>query len=72
MAIEKNVPIPEFGMNGKYGFTAWKVNDCEYFPDQPLRSQSLPSRAAHSTGARQGKKFTIRSEGTGVRIWRVS
>ena len=67
--IEKNIPILK--RKTKYPFGGMDLGDSVFYPNEPKASKSLPSVAAASYGSRYGQKFCSRTEGTGVRIWRV-
>lgn len=75
MIIEKNIPIPSgtgiTGRRAKYPFGEMEVGDSLFIDNEPRGSQSGASMASKQHGARYGKKFTSRTEGNGVRIWRV-
>jgi hypothetical protein len=70
MDIDKKVPAPS-----RRGFYKWRdmqVGDSIFFDDQPKKSQSNPSISARCFGYANDKQFRARSEGNGVRIWRVA
>ena len=69
MKIEKNIPLR--GYKSKYDFGKMELRDSVFFDNEPLASKSNPAVAAASYGARLGLKFSARTEGNGVRIWRV-
>lgn len=68
--IEDNVPIPSYGNQGK-GYTAvlrkLRKGQCVFLP---TRIQSIQS-CIHQMGATMSD-FTCRSEGSGVRVWRIT
>lgn len=74
MIIEKNIPGPIGGRNGriKYPFREMEIGDSVFFPDEPKGSQSKPAMAARINATHWGWRFSSRKEGTGVRIWRVA
>jgi hypothetical protein len=66
--IEKGIPIPRSSeYEAKYPFSKMEVGDSFSVEE---RRESVAS-AARSYGCRVGKKFSIRKEGNGMRIWRV-
>lgn len=74
--IEKDIPIPNRVTGkgaSKYGFRDMEVGDSILFPDEPLGMKSRPSESARKTQNRsEGKKeYTVRKEGSGVRVWRI-
>lgn len=70
MKIDNNVPIPKT-RSAKYPFRDMAVGDSVFFDNEPKGSQSNPAVAANAWGRMVGKKFSARTEGNGVRIWRV-
>ena len=72
MKIEKDIPAPVGGpSNLKYPFHEMEVGDSIFFADEPQASQSKPVIAARNFARTYGRKVVSRSEGTGVRIWRI-
>ena len=69
MNIEKGVKITSG--NKKYPFSEMDIGDSVFFGGEPKATQSKPVLAGRSLGDRKGLKFSARSEGDGVRIWRV-
>jgi hypothetical protein len=69
--IEKNIPMPSSAFRSKYPFADMQVGDSVFFDNEPMRSQSKPVISAHNFGTRNNMKFSARSEGNGVRVWRV-
>lgn len=68
--IEKNVALPKHARTSKYPFADMEVGDSFANPDT--------TRTALYTAAYQwakqdgnGKKFIVREEGKGARIWRI-
>tara|TARA_R110000796_G_scaffold123691_1_gene238036 strand:+ start:821 stop:1039 length:219 start_codon:yes stop_codon:yes gene_type:complete len=70
--IDKNVPMPESALQNSYGWADMEVGDSVFFEDEPRATQSKPSVAARVWGRGNGFKFSARTEGNGVRIWRVA
>lgn len=52
-------------------FRSMGVGDSVFFENQPKGGRSNPSIASHIYGKKNGKKFSSRKEGDGVRIWRI-
>jgi hypothetical protein len=67
MQIETNVPLPEFVRSTKYPFSHMEVNESVYFP-QEINGKAY--RAAMACGTRHNKRFIVRRENDGIRIWR--
>lgn len=67
--IEKNIPMPS--LSSKYPFADMQVGDSVFFDNEPAGSQSKPVIAARNFGSKNDMKFLSRSEGAGVRVWRV-
>lgn len=57
----------------KYDFASMQIGSSRFYPDQPKRTQSAVCLAAHAFSRSRGRewRFVTRSEGSGVRIWRV-
>jgi hypothetical protein len=76
MKIEKNIPMPRprnpRSIARSYDWPDMQVDDSVFFDNEPKGSQSNPSVAAKCWGANHGAEFSSRSEGNGVRIWRVA
>jgi len=66
MKIDKNIPIPN---RSKYPFAEMEVGD-SIFIDKTT-TQSSVCQMAYTYGKKNNKKFTSRTEGNGVRIWRI-
>jgi uncharacterized protein (DUF2249 family) len=66
--IEKGIPMPKSSeYEAKYPFAKMEVGDSFRVEE---RRESVAS-AARSYGCRIGKKFSVRKEEGGMRIWRV-
>ena len=76
MKIEKNIPAPSgYGANvsGKYPWRKMDVGDSVFFDNEPDKTQSNPAAAARLFSRKNPEfKFATRSEGNGVRVWRVA
>jgi hypothetical protein len=59
-------------MGSIYGWDKMKNGDSMFFPDKPFGSQSEVVKTARAWGKRNNAKFSARTEGNGVRIWRVA
>ena len=68
MEIEKTVPIPVGGRGTKWPFSHMEVGDSVHFPYEKVKG--LAYSAAMSCGDRHGKKFVVRRDGDGIRVWR--
>ena len=66
--IEKNVKIPRGTRGTKWPFSHMAVGDSVHFPNEKVNGRAY--RAAMSCGDRHGKKFVVRRDGDGIRIWR--
>lgn len=64
--IEKNIPITADG-NSLYPFQCMDVGDSFF-----VVREGRVRQAAHNYGARTGKKFTVRKQENGVRVWRIN
>lgn len=71
MKIDKNIPMPTPSRGTKYPFKTMSVGDSVFYDNEITGSQSSPAVSAHTYGRKNGKKFSARNEGDGVRIWRV-
>lgn len=68
--IEKNVPMPN-GLRtrgSRYPFPQMEVGD-SFFAQG---SRGTIASAAHTYGKKHGFRFSSRTEGDGVRVWRVA
>lgn len=66
--IESDIPYPKrLSLAEKYPFGKMKVNDSFYTE----LSRKLIAGAASRYGRRNNKRFSIRSEGSGCRVWRI-
>lgn len=69
--IEKDVPISgkwaKSTRKTKYPFGKMKKNDSFYVPDKEAGNWAAP----YAYGRDHNKTFVVRSEGKGVRVWRV-
>ena len=71
MNIVKNVPLPESRNSGsKYPFNEMEIGDSVFLLGGSHKCKETD--AAKKVGRRHGKKFVIRNEGDGIRIWRVA
>lgn len=70
MQIEKDIPFKP-GYRKNYPWPDMDVGDSVLFDEFATASQSSPASAARKWGRNNGKKFSCRKEGEGVRIWRV-
>jgi hypothetical protein len=61
--VVSNVPVPE--RYTRYPFHQMKVGDSFY------SSSSTVTSAAFRHGTLYNKKFTVRKEGDGLRVWRI-
>lgn len=70
--IESGKPIPP-DPRKKYPFDQMEVGDSFFVPlgDNEQRVKKTVSNCARSFGKRVGQRFSIRSDGDGIRIWRV-
>jgi len=68
--IEKNVALPKHARTSKYPFADMDVGDSFAAPDA---TRTALYTAAHLWAKRDGagKKFIVREEGKGARIWRT-
>jgi hypothetical protein len=69
MQIETNVPLPEFLRSTKYPFSHMAVNESVFFSGEDINGKAY--RAALACGTRHKKRFVVRREGKGIRIWRA-
>lgn len=71
--IEKNVPIPKpngSGRPAKYPWKSMEVGD-SFFVNGGTKTTTLSNSAAYQR-ALTGRKFAVRTEGEGVRVWRIA
>lgn len=71
--IEKDVPKPK-GSKTKYPFREMEVGDSVFIPDAPKASNGqfvTMTYIAKSQHKPNHAKFTQRTEGSGLRVWRV-
>jgi hypothetical protein len=69
MQIETDVPLPEFLRSTKYPFSHMAVNESVFFSGEAINGRAY--RAAMTCGARHKKRFVVRREGDGIRVWRA-
>ena len=77
MNIDKGVKIPKCcngfstgkGRPAKYPYRDMEIGDSVFIPNQKLKAGAYASAMKH--GRVYGKKFIGRTEGDGLRIWRV-
>jgi hypothetical protein len=75
MTIQRNIKIPTQDPRGRksfYGFGDMRIGDSIFFDDAPGGAKSRPAAAARAWAYRSGAKVTVRTQGNGVRVWRVS
>lgn len=65
--VEKGYPIPERRCT-KYPYGKMDVGDSFYCTEERTRLYSSSSQY----GLRNGMKFSVRKEGDGYRVWRIS
>jgi hypothetical protein len=65
--IEKNVPIPHRCAYERYPFGDMNVGDSIFVSQHSEKART----SASYYGKRNGKKFSCRAEGVGLRIWRT-
>lgn len=68
--IEKGVPIPPSSGGGrkpKYPWREMKVGDSFFVEGEPIKLRN----SLYPLATRHNIKLTIRTEGNGVRVWRV-
>lgn len=80
--IEKNIPIPSKpqGRGGpgprqpKYPWRELEVGDSFWLPDEPDHKTLVSRVSACMTHQRKanGLEFTMRTEGAGIRVWRIA
>jgi hypothetical protein len=71
--IEKGKPIPSFPQR-KYPFHAMEMGDSFFVPfgENAERTKNNVRCCALAFGRRNGRKFSIRNDGEGIRVWRVA
>ena len=67
MEFDKNIPVPK-----QYPWRHMKPGESIFFDNEPLSTQSKAAKSASAFGIRNNAKFSSRTEGNGVRIWRVA
>ena len=71
MKIDKHIPIPQKPKaKPKYPFLDMNVGESIFFDGQGVGGTAY--FAAMSVGRRHNRVFCGRSEGSGVRIWRIA
>lgn len=69
--IETGVPIPANAIKHQYPFSQMDVGDSFYVsPDKPITKASVWGSAS-LYGKKHGKKFVVRKDGEGFRVWRA-
>lgn len=68
--IEKGVPLPDMERT-RYPFVGMEPGD-SFFMSQAMADRAKLQAAASSTGRRYGWKMSVRKEGDGCRVWRIS
>ena len=61
--IEKGIEVPQY--RAKYPFKKMEVGDSFF-------SETDACSSAYMYGKRNGKRFLIRKEGDGFRVWRIA
>ncbi len=69
MRVERGIPLPGVKTAPKYPWDTMAVGDSFLSPGVNL--ESMRAQVAHA-GNRRGYRFIARSEGDGVRVWRVA
>ena len=72
MKIDKNVPMPSRSPSNSYNWKFMEIGDSVFFDNEPNATQAKQPIAARTWGYSNGVKFSSRTEGNGVRIWRIS
>ena len=73
ITIDKNIPIPTNGTAGaphKYPWRDMEVGD-SFYVNGPTRRDSL-SQCSSRAARIYGRKFSIRKENCGFRVWRIA
>lgn len=68
LEIEKNIPMPEIPVKREFPYQNLEVGDSFFV--EGIKNQLMLNRN-YLEGKRLGRKFTLRREGNGVRIWRI-
>jgi len=71
--IEKNVPMPPRmgpGIKAKYPWKELEVGD-SFFVNGGTKTTTISRLACHHA-ALTGRKFAVRTEGEGARVWRIA
>jgi hypothetical protein len=71
IAIEKDKPLPPIWR--KYPFADMQAGDSFWVPqgDNAARTSHNLVSAASSHGRRKNKRFSVRRDGDGFRVWRI-
>ena len=72
LLIDKGVPLPPRRKGGppdKYPFPGMEVGDSFFAAN--YEDPRVMSNLAWKRGKKLGRKFSVRTEGDGVRVWRV-
>jgi len=73
--IEKSIPAPQSHHLAKYPWPQMEVGDSIFFEGQSTSRKNGGNNnavdAAYSWGKDNNRKFTVRTENGGVRIWRI-
>lgn len=70
--VTNTKPLPK--ARRRYPFAKMKVGDSCYVPfgERTYEKARLnTSSAAYTWGFKHGRKFTVRREGEGIRVWRI-
>jgi len=72
--IENNVPMPDRrnGKPPKYPLSQLEVGQSFWVPLTDATPESIRTAAANASRRYQGRKFATRTEGNGVRVWRLA
>jgi hypothetical protein len=73
ITIDKHIPIPKLGgiigAKFKYPWLTLAIGESFFVPDKSITNFS--PTVCHAA-RRVGRKFTCRTQGNGVRVWRIA
>lgn len=67
--VRRDIPVP-MSRGDRYGYSSLKVGESVFIEGQKSNGQAAAGARSH--GQYHKKKFAVRKEGSGVRIWRVA
>lgn len=70
--IEKGIPMPTTARECWHPFGEMEIGDCVFIPVKPGRGFLKIRNAAHEFGRKHQRKFIVREQSGGARVWRAA